>query len=203
MELPTNFHKLMGLIGGIIAFLGFMPYITTMVKGTSKPSRASWAVWSVMGLVILGTYYASGARNNLPVTIALAVGPIVTFLFTLKYGEGGDNTFDKTCLIGALGSLALWKGLNSPVLGLCGALITDFIGVLPTWRNFLKKGDQEEWPAWVIWSVGNICNMFTIEKLTVQDALYPTYYLVGTGVSTFLVLRGHYRKKTNNARKEV
>ena len=91
----------MGLIGGIIAFLGFMPYITTMVKGASRPSRASWAIWSVMGLVILGTYYASGARNNLPGTIALAIGPIVTFLFTIKYGEGGDNQFDKTCLIGA------------------------------------------------------------------------------------------------------
>ena len=110
----------MGLIGGIIAFLGFMPYITTMVKGASRPSRASWAIWSVMGLVILGTYYASGARNNLPGTIALAIGPIVTFLFTIKYGEGGDNQFDKTCLIGAGVSVALWKGLNSPVLGLCG-----------------------------------------------------------------------------------
>ena len=45
--------------------------------------------------------------------------------------------------------------------------------------------------------------MFTIEKFTIQDALYPTYYLVGTGISTFLVLHGHWRKKTNNATKEA
>lgn len=101
----TNIHKIMGFIGGIIAFVGFVPYIVSMVRGKNKPNRASWAIWSVMGFVILGTYYASGARNNLPATVALATGPTATFLFTLRYGKGGDNSFDRICIIGAIVSI--------------------------------------------------------------------------------------------------
>lgn len=193
--MDTNFHKIMGTVGGVIYFLGFLPYIIQVVRKETKPNRTSWLIWSVMGVLILATYYATDARNNLPATVVVAIGPIVTLLLSIKYGEGGLNTLDKGCLFGAGVSLLLWKGLNAPALGLLGALITDGMGMIPTWKDLYKDPTKEKPHAWIIWSVANVCNMFTIERLTIQDALYPTYYLVGTGVSTFLVLRGRKHPK--------
>ncbi len=200
--LTANFHMIMGTIGGFIAFFGFLPYIFQVVRKETKPNRASWLIWSVMGFLILVTYYATGSRNNLPGTIALAVGPAITMLLSLKYGESKFDTLDKGCLLGAVMSLLLWKGLHAPALGLLGALITDAMGVIPTWRDLLKNPAKEKPHAWVIWSIANVCNMFTIERMTIQDTLYPTYYLVGTGVSTYLVLR-QYWVKGLSASKEV
>ncbi|MBP9762482.1 hypothetical protein KBD34_02605 [Patescibacteria group bacterium] len=189
----------MGIIGGILALSGFLPYIVEIVERKTKPNRASWLIWSVLGLVILATYLASpGSHHNLPATIALAIAPIVTMVLCIKYGEGSLSRFDKGCLIGAGLSLLVWNRLNSPILGLACALITDALGLIPTWRGISRDPTKEKPHAWIIWSVGNICNMFTIERLTIQDAVYPTYYLVGTGVSTFLILHGRWRAKQHN-----
>lgn len=187
----TNFHKIMGYIGGAIAFTGFFFYIATILRGETKPNRASWTIWALLGFVILGTYYSSGARNNLPATISLAIGQTITMVLSYKYGETGAKmqTLDKACLVGAIISIFLWKGFDSPVLGLSGALLTDFIGIVPTWRDLYKDSTKEKPHGWIVWSIGNIFNMFTIEHLTVQDALYPSYFLIATGVSTYLVLR--------------
>jgi hypothetical protein len=192
----VNVQKVMGLIGGAFALAGFFPYAVEIMRGETKPNRASWFIWSVLGLAILATYKASpGSQHLLPGTIALAVGPVVTLLLCLKYGEGELTTFDKSCLGGAALGLFLWHKFNSPVLGLLCSLITDAMGLIPTWRSLAKDPTKEKPHAWILWSCGNICNMFTINKLTIQDAVYPSYYLIGTGVSTLLILRGLWRAK--------
>lgn len=185
-----GFHKFMGWIGGFFTILGFIPYIRSILRGKTVPKRASWAIWTVIGWVIFATYYASGSRNNLPEAFAIAIGPTVVFLFSLKRGEGGSTWFDWFCILGAALSLCVWKGFEAPVLGLSGGLLTDFLGLLLTWRHLYEKPDSEEPEGWILWNIGNFFNLFTIERWTIQDALFPLYFFVGTGVSLFLIVRG-------------
>ena len=46
------------------------------------------------------------------------VGPLVTALLSLKYGEGGWDRFDRNCLAASLVSVVVWWVARSPLLAL-------------------------------------------------------------------------------------
>src|SRR5207248_2703381 len=79
----------LGQLAGAISFLGFVPYIIEIVQGKTRPNRATWWIWAVVGAMLCASSYASGARHALWVPLSYVIGPLATALLALKYGEGG------------------------------------------------------------------------------------------------------------------
>src|SRR5688572_11025851 len=90
-----------GKVAGVVSFVAFVPYILAILRGETKPNRATWWIWTVVGFMLGASYYSSGANNTIWVPVSYIVGPLVTALLSIKYGEGGWNRFDKGCLLGA------------------------------------------------------------------------------------------------------
>ena len=59
-----------GFFAGLLSLAAFVPYIIAIVKGVTKPNRATWWIWTTNGLILLASYYASGAES----TVWVAVG---------------------------------------------------------------------------------------------------------------------------------
>lgn len=177
-----------GRVAGIISLVAFIPYILAILRGKTKPNRATWWIWTVVGLMLGASYYSSGANHTIWVPISYIIGPFVIAIMSIKYGEGGWTRFDKNCLLGAGVSLVLWWIFSSPLTALIINLLIDLMGALPTIRKAYHNPESEDRTAWTLFFVGNIINLFAVETWTFAISIYPIYMFLVNGVITTLVL---------------
>lgn len=184
-ELPA----LIGAVAGGFALLGFVPYLVTMVRGKTRPNRASWWIWTVIGTLLAGSYYATGARDSLWVPLSYVVGPLLTALLALKYGEGGWTRLDRACFAGAGGSLLLWVVSGSPLAALLVNILIDIFGAMPTIRKSYTDPESEDRLSWGLFLVGDALNLFAIRPWSLETAIYPLYLFGLAGLITLLLAR--------------
>ena len=88
-------YKLIGVFAGIISMIAFVPYIISILKKETQPSRASWIIWTVVALMILSSYKMSGAVETIWVPVSYFLGPFVVAILSVKYGVGGWTRMDR------------------------------------------------------------------------------------------------------------
>lgn len=184
---------LFGQIAGILSLAAFFPYIISILKGRTRPNRATWIIWTAVGFMLGASYYSSGARETMWVPVSYIVGPFTTVIFSLKYGEGGWTKFDRMCLAGAGISVVLWWLSGSALIALLINLFIDFLGALPTIRKVCFDPRGESKPAWFLFFAGNTANMFAMEKWTFAIAVYPVWMFLGSGAIAALVFFPKWR----------
>jgi zinc transporter ZupT len=182
-------HLNLGLLAGIITLLGFVPYCLAIVQGRTKPNQATWWIWSIVGIMLASSYWASGATQTLWVPISYVIGPIITTALAMRYGASQWSRFDRLCILGAFVSLILWFVLRSPQVALVINLIIDLFGALPTIRNAWHRPQDEDLTGWLIFTVGNAFNVLAIDRWTWEIASYPLYITFANGIVLSLLLR--------------
>jgi len=176
-----------GMMAGALSLVAFIPYILAILKKETVPNQATWFIWTIVGLMLGTSYYSSGAQHTIWVPISYIIGPFVTFLFSLKYGEKGWTRFDKGCLVGTVFSLIFWLIFQSPLIALSINLFIDALGALPTVRKSYYLPESEDRLAWTLFFLGNLLNLFAVEHWIFSIAAYPIYMFVGSGAITLLI----------------
>ena len=184
----------MGAIAGVLSLAGFVPYWWAIWQGQTRPNRATWWIWSIVGIAIAISYRAAGASATMWVPITYVIGPVVTSLLGLKFGEGGWTKLDRSCLVGVGIGLILWGLYRSPDLTLGINIAIDFLGALPTIRKSLRHPESEDKLAWLLFAVANTCNLLAIEQWRWQVVIYPIYMFFITITIYSLLWRGRARK---------
>lgn len=171
-----------GRMAGLLSFAAFVPYIISTLRGRTKPNRATWWIWTVVGFLLAVSYYSSGARHTIWVPVSYVLGPFITAVLSLKFGVGGWSFFDRGCLLGAgIGALAWWM-FRTPLLALLINLFIDFLGALPTIRKAYSEPQGEDPAAWTLFFLGNTLNVFAVERWRFSIAVYPIYMFVLSGL---------------------
>jgi hypothetical protein len=184
-----DLSRVLGQVAGLISLLGFIPYIVEILRGTTRPNRATWWIWTVVGAMLCASYYASGARHSIWVPLSYTVGPFITALLSLKYGEGGFDRFDRTCLAVALLSLVAWWLIRAPLLALAMNIGVDLMGALPTLRKSYHAPEEESFLSWGIFFVANALNVCAIGMWSPATAVYPIYLVALSGFLVALLSR--------------
>ena len=196
----SNLTETAGMVAGILTLLSFIPYIISILRKKTRPNRASWFIWTVVGFMCGASYYSAGASHTICVPVSYMIGPFFTAILSLKYGEGGWTRFDRGCLLVAGASLGLWWVFNSPLVALVINLIIDFMGALPTIRKSYYEPEKEDKTAWAMGFMGNTANLFAVERWSFAIAVYPVYMFIGCGIITALIFfrpRGQKRESSN------
>ena len=168
-----------GIIAGVIAFIAYIVYIRSILKGETKPNKATWWIWTFMGAVIGVSYYFSGAENTIWVPFVEFIGPFSIALLSLKYGEGGlEDRTDIICLTGAIISIILWIIFKNPVVALVTNLAVDSFALIPTIKKSYKRPAGEDFWAWFGTGMADTLNLFAVERFSFAILLYPIYMLV-------------------------
>lgn len=184
----------LGIIAGIIALLAYIVYVISILRGKSKPNRATWWIWAFMGLVLALSYKSSGAVNTVWVPYMEFLGPFIIALLSVKYGEGGLNSkTDLICLFGAILSVILWIIFDSPVVALVTNLAIDSFAIVPTIKKSYLRPEGEDFWAWFGTGVADSLNMFAVERFSFAILIYPIYMLVSDLIIIFILL---LRKKS-------
>lgn len=182
-------QEILGIIAGIIAFSAYIIYYYAILKGETKPSRATWWIWTVVGTIIGLSYFFSGATYTIWVPLGEALGPLGVAILSVKYGVGGWTPFDRWCILGASISLAIWFASGSALLALLSSLCIDLSAALPTIKKIRKDPSTEDKFAWSLTSLANFMNMGAVNTITFAVLIYPIYAAIIDLVILFYIWR--------------
>lgn len=186
-------------IAGLLSFAAYIVYIVSILNGTTKPSRSTWWIVTLVGLIILWSSYSLGALENLWIQLSYVIGPCIIGFLSLWYGKGtGLSKLDIVCFVGALVSVVLWIIFNSPFIAFLGSILVDFIGLVPTIAKVMRSKEQDESiSAWGLETIASTLNALTITvwfTLEPKDWMYALYLLSMNGLITIFLIYRKYSK---------
>ena len=170
-----------GIVAGLLQFLGYVLYIRGVRKLGTTPNASSWAIWAFGGLLNLFSYnqlVGDLVKEILPFVCSLCC--IGSFLFFWK--RGSMRWPDKSdwailavdCLI-----TVYWFVTGSSEANLLYQVGT-VISFIPICRGMLKKTDREEPLPWVVWALAyaTLCLTVIMRWQKWEDLVYPGVCLV-------------------------
>ena len=197
--MEIGFKSVAGVIAGGISLLAYLLYNLAIFRGETKPNRATWWILTVVGLLILTSYYAEGARETIWVPLAYVLGPLVIAILSIKRGQGGWTYFDKWCLAGSGISVLLWFLTSQPFIALCINIFIDFLGLLPTIKKSYEKPESEDRTAWVVEVIANAINLLAVKSWIVTLYIYPVYLVVINSVVAILLIIGRSKNRSSRS----
>jgi hypothetical protein len=174
-----NMQDWFGLVAGVLSASCYVPYIRDILSGTTRPERATWLIWTVLGLILLVSQLAKGASASVWLTVAQTAGVTTIFLLSLKYGEGGLDRSDIVALAVAAAGLVAWYFTREASVALYIAIGVDFSGGILSVVKAYRDPESETALTWLIAAFAGVFGILAV-GLDGSIALlaFPTYYVI-------------------------
>ena len=166
---------LFGLVSGLLSIVMFIPYVKDILLHTTKPQRATWLIWSVLGGIAFFTQLAKGATDSLWLTGVQTLGVFVVFLLSIRFGTGGLRKWDILALIAAALSLMLWYVTHEPAAALFLIIVIDAIGASLTVAKAYKDPGSETLITWLLSGTSGIFATLAVGSFNYTLLAYPVY----------------------------
>lgn len=180
-----DYKNVLSVLAGGLFVLGFVPYIVAILRGKTKPAKASWIIWASLDSITLAGMFFKGAVNGQ--ILGAVLGAWVVVALALKYGVSGWTRLDRFCLIGAVLGIALWQVFSDPMLGIATSLCVVFVGSIPTFASAWKDPSKEDKLAWTIFWVSCICAVIAIPQWTLVDAAQPLVFFAVENIMMYIL----------------
>ena len=184
-----NIHQIIGITAGILALVGYIPYIISILAGKTRPNKATWFIWALVGGLLAFSYLAEGDANSIWLPLGYFVGPLITALLSLRYGYAAWSRVDTYCIIIAFISIIPWLFAKNAIFTLLINVFIDSTGAIPTIIKTYHEPDTEDMTAWTIFFIANTIQLFSISDWNLA-AIYPIYLFFLAGAMIILILRG-------------
>ncbi len=169
MEISS--HILLSTFGGIITAVAYIPYAKMIWSGKGKPAKATWIIWTFLGLIILSGMAAKGTLNGQ--IISTVFGDAFIAILALRFGRNGWTLTDKLCLAGAGFAIILWQLTGDATIGILMSLLTLVFGAIPTFQNGWHHPEHENHIAWILFWIGGVIAILAIPRWSLADAAQP------------------------------
>lgn len=182
-------YEIIGIIAGILAIGGYIPYIISILRGHTQPNRATWFIWTIVGGLLCFSYIAEGDQNSIWLPLGYFLGPFITAILSLKYGYAQWTRLDTYCIAAALISIIPWALSDSAVATLIINVAIDITGAVPTVVKTFREPHTEDLTAWIFFFVANTLQLFAISMWNIA-AIYPIYLFILAFAMVAFIIRG-------------
>ncbi|MBN2816631.1 MAG: hypothetical protein JXQ67_08100 [Campylobacterales bacterium] len=185
-----------GIIAQMIVASSIIPYVISIFRGTVKPNRVSWFIWSIVGFTFWLVTPDTADTITKMLTFTFMINPTIVFILTLFKGENTHpDRLEKFSLTIGLFAICVWYFAreSAGILPIFIAIVADFCALIPTLR-FVYTSPQEEAPlAWILFFVGFSLALFGVENYNLLNLALPSYMLFGSLFVAYPLVR--YRLK--------
>lgn len=182
-------YETIGIIAGVLAIGGYIPYIYSILAGKTQPNRATWFIWTIVGGLLAFSYIAEGDQHSIWLPLGYFVGPLMVALLSLRYGYAEWTKLDTVCIVAAAISVIPWIMSDNATLTLIINVIIDSTGAIPTLVKTFREPETEDLTAWLIFFVANTLQLFAISMWNLA-ALYPIYLFFLAGAMVAFIIKG-------------
>ncbi len=176
----------LGLVGSIL-------YIRDMYRGTAKPNRVSFFLWSLAPMIGVAIAYGEGTRWSLIPVFMAGFGPllVLSFSFIVKQGYWKLKALDYVCGLFSLVALVIWLLLDAPILAFVFAVVSDVFASIPTFIKAWKHPESESVFVYLLPGIGQLINLLAITTWKITEYGFSVYLLLA---DTILVLSIYQHK---------
>ena len=187
-------YETLGIIAGILALGGYIPYIYTTIKGSNRPNKATWFIWTLVGGLLAFSYMSAGDKNAIWVPLGYFIGPLIVAILSMRYGYSEWTKFDTFCVVAAVISLVPWFLSNDATITLLINVMIDATGALPTIIKTYREPESEDFVSWLIFFIANTLEVIAISNWDLS-AVYPFYLFFLAGSITLLSIKDKVKEK--------
>lgn len=179
----------LGCLAAVVGVADTIPYLRDIRRGTTRPHRGTWLLWSVVAIVAFWSQRASGATWSLVMLGTQAALTSATFLLSLRHGEGRFARRDVALLAVAGSGLLGWAFVDLPVIATVGVALADLAGALLMLPKAYREPESETASTFVLATVAGCLAAGAVAELDPELLLFPVYYTLVNGVLATVILR--------------
>lgn len=187
--------QIFGYLAALLSIVAVFPYIRDILKGKTKPERASWFIWTVLGSIAFFSQLEKGATNSLWMVGTSTVCVLIVSILSIKFGSGGFAKRDKISLLIAAIGLLLWFFTKEAAIALFITIIIDLTGSFLTVVKSLEDPESETISTWIIAFISGIFAALSVGEWSFILLVYPLYIFLANFAVVVAILLGKNRKK--------
>lgn len=175
------------ILGSIIQLIGCFSYIKDTIKGTTKPNRVTWLLWSIAPIIATIAALSKGVTIAVLPTFVAGFGPLLVFLASFinpnSYWKLGKS--DYICGVFSILALILWGVTNEANIAIIFAILSDFTAALPTFIKAWKEPESESIAPFTTGLISTSTTFLVLALWNFSELAFPIYLLV---INTLLIL---------------
>ncbi|MGD0062348.1 MAG: hypothetical protein ABSB76_02795 [Streptosporangiaceae bacterium] len=185
----TYIAPVLGLLAGVVSIADTVPYVRDTVRGTTRPHRGTWLIWSVLAIVACLSQRADGASWSIVMAASQAVLTSTIFLLSTRHGEGGLSPADVLMIALAGGGVVGWVVADEPVIAIACVVAADLIGVAMMVPKIYRDPGSETLATFALASLSGALAAGAVGAPHPSLLLYPAYYCLADGAIAVLIHR--------------
>jgi hypothetical protein len=170
--------ELFAAISAVIIIAGAPPYVIDIFKGKTRPERATWLIWAVLGTIAFLSQLSLHGGWSLVFVGLDGLGSILVFLLSLRYGVGGWTWLDQIALVIAAIGVVTSLVAHNPTFALCGVVVADLSGTVLTVRKTFLAPSTETTITWFMVGTAALLGVFSVGKWQMDLLIYPVYLML-------------------------
>jgi hypothetical protein len=187
-----SFAHWLVVLSAIVSISGSYAYIRDTVKGTTKPNRLSWLLWSLAPLI--GATIAIFAQADFWATSRIFLAglmPLLVFLvsFINPKSYWKLTIFDFICGFCSLLALVVWGLVDSPQLAIIFAVAADGFAVIPTVKKAWLFPETETGLSFLAYFVSSVLVIPSIPVWNIQNSAFQIYLIIANTIILFAIYR--------------
>ena len=188
----TYTAPVLGVLAGVVGIADTIPYVRDTIRGSTRPHRGTWLIWSVLAIVVFLSQRADGATWSLIMAAAQAVLTGAIFLLSIRRGEGGLSPADVLMIALAGGGVIGWIVADEPVIATACVVAADLIGAAMMVPKTYRDPGSETLATFALASLSGALATGAVGTLDPSLLLYPVYYCLANGALAVLI---HHRRR--------
>ena len=167
-------------IGAAANIFGAGTYLRDTIKGTTKPNKVTWLLWTAAPLTAAAAAFAAGGGwSVLPILInGLCSLTIFTASLLNKNAYWRLGPLDYLCGLFSVLALVLWLTTREPAVAVLFAILTDLFAALPTLIKAWKHPETETSTDYAMGAFSAATTFFAITVWNVSTVAFPAYIIL-------------------------
>jgi hypothetical protein len=187
----TDVAPALGVLAGLVGIADTIPYVGDTLRGTTRPHRGTWLIWSVLAIVVCLSQRADGASWSLLMVGTQAVLTTLIFGLAIGRGEGGVSAGDALMIAIASGGVLGWIVAEEPIIATACVVAADLIAAAMMVPKTYCDPDSETLATFAFASLGGLLAAGAVGAPDVSLLLYPVYFCLVNGALATLI---HHRR---------
>jgi len=183
------------LAAAIIDLLGSVSYAVGTWRGTTKPNRVSWFLWTLVPFIAFAAQINQGVTYQAGFTFAVGFGPLLVLLASFKdhHAYWRISHFDYVC--GALSLLAiiLWAITKTGNVAIALSVAADGLASVPTIVKAWRHPETESAIAYAVGIMSSLVTLLTLKDWTFAGYGFALYVLFDCLILSVLILFPRFR----------
>jgi hypothetical protein len=187
------------ILGTIVQSAGLYYYIRDAIKGSVKPNKVTWLLWSVAPLIATFAELSSGVRWAVLPVFIVGFGPLLVFIisFFSKKSYWKINKFDYICGLFSILALVLWGVTKDPFVAIIFSILSDFFAGIITVQKTWVHPETEIHTPYSTGLFNCLTGFLAITAWNPSQYLFLTYLVLMNGSILFAMYRKRIKKFFN------